>query len=415
MLEHVFADLGKVRTLRLGLFGAYLDSYVDALEHLGYARTTIQQNVREVVTFGAWLTAGHLSLVAVDDHHVDQFVDERRRKRGHSRQGGTGILGGFVAHLRERGTIATANVIRQASALEQIEGRYERHLRVERGLSSACVEAYLPFVHRLLLERFGAEEPQLGELQPSDIFGFVQRHAHAMSSSRAQLMGSAFRSFFRYLLQRGEIAADLASSVPSVPDWRLSSVPRYIEPEQVELLLRGCDQNTATGRRDYAILLLLARLGLRAGEVVRLELSDIDWRRGELRIRGKGRSIDHLPLLTDVGKALAAYLQQDRPQSTSRQVFLRMRAPCRGFASAAAVTVLVVRAIERVGLKPPMKGAHLLRHSLASSLLHNGASMAEIAELLRHRSPRTTEIYAKVDLTGLRSVSRPWPVTGGLS
>jgi site-specific recombinase XerD len=234
-----------------------------------------------------------------------------------------------------------------------------------------------------------------------------------MSPGRVKLMVTALRSFLRFLFQHGQIEANLAEAVPAVVDWRLSTIPKYLSVEEIEGLLDACDQSTSTGRRDRAILLLLARLGLRAGEVVALELDDIDWRAGEIVVRGKGLLHDHLPLLPEVGEALAAYLRSDRPLVSTRRVFVRMWAPLRGFAGPSTVSTIVRRALERAGLNPPAKGAHLFRHSLATGMLRSGASMAEIGEILRHRRPSTTEIYAKIDTGGLRSLAQPWPVGGG--
>ena len=226
-------------------------------------------------------------------------------------------------------------------------------------------------------------------------------------------MTTAFRSFFRFLFQKGELKADLAASVPTVADWRLSTVPKYLTPEEVDRVLQACNRRTATGRRDYAILLLLARLGLRAGEVVALEFDDVDWRAGEILVRGKGLFHERMPLPVDVGEALTSYLRRDRPACQTRRVFVCMRAPRRGFAGPSTLTTIVRRALLRADLHPAVKGAHLLRHSLATSLLRSGATMGEIGEVLRHRDPSTTEIYAKVDFEGLRSLAHPWPMGGG--
>jgi site-specific recombinase XerD len=194
-----------------------------------------------------------------------------------------------------------------------------------------------------------------------------------------------------------------------VAGWRLSDIPRSLERDQVERLLRGCDRSTVVGHRNRALLLLLARLGLRAGEVVRLTLEDIDWDAGVLIIRGKGAREDQLPLPRDVGQALASYLRRTRPSCTTRRVFVRVRAPLRGFASSVAISTIVRRALERAGIESPCKGAHLLRHSLASRMLAHHASLAEIGEILRHRSPNTTQIYTKVDLVALRALAQAWP------
>src|SRR6266576_1346779 len=196
-----------------------------------------------------------------------------------------------------------------------------------------------------------------------------------MGVRRAQLMTTAFRSFFRFLFQKGELQADLAASVPTVADWRLATVPKYLPKEEVERVVKACDRRTATGRRDYTILLLLARLGLRAGEVVALQFEDINWRAGEILVRGKGLLHDRMPLPADVGEALAAYLHRSRPACQTRRVFVCMQAPRRALAQSSTLSAIVRRALARADLDPPSKGAHLLRHSLATSMLRSGATM----------------------------------------
>jgi len=228
-------------------------------------------------------------------------------------------------------------------------------------------------------------------------------------------MVTALRSFFRFLFRHGEIERDLAGGVPTVPAWRHAELPRYLEGDDVERVVQACNRSTSVGRRDYASLLLLARLGLRASEVIALELDDIDWRAGVLTVRGKGRYHDRLPLPHDVGEAIAAYLRQDRPHCTTRRVFIRNKPPHRSFGHPSSISTIVCRALRRAGLQPDLKGAHLLRHSLATGMLRRGASMAEIGQVLRHRVPNTTEIYAKVDMQGLRSLALPWPMKGGAS
>jgi site-specific recombinase XerD len=227
-----------------------------------------------------------------------------------------------------------------------------------------------------------------------------------------QLIVTALRSFLRFLRQRGDIELDLATGVPTVADWGLAKVPKFLASEHVERLLQSCDQHTTIGQRDYTILLLLARLGLRAGEVVHLGLDDLNWEAGLLSVRGKGGYRTRLPLPTEVGSALARYLRYGRPACATRQVFVRMKAPRIGFASSVAIDSIVRRALKRADLAPAFKGAHLLRHSLATNLLRNGASMAEIGQLLRHRLPQTTEIYAKVDQNALATLTQPWPEVG---
>ena len=217
------------------------------------------------------------------------------------------------------------------------------------------------------------------------------------------------RSFLRHLYQRGDISVDFSSALAPVRHWRLSGLPKALAPEQVESMLDSCDRGTAIGQRDYAILLLLARLGLRAGEVVALTLDDFNWNEGIVTVRGKGKRHEPLPLPPEVGEGLTDYLRASRPACPTRRVFVRMHAPHRGFRSSVAICDIVRRALTRAGIDSPFKGAHLLRHSLATRMLRNGASLEDIGQILRHRHPETTQIYAKVDLDALRALAPAWP------
>ena len=225
-------------------------------------------------------------------------------------------------------------------------------------------------------------------------------------------MTTAFRSFFRFLFQKGELQADLAAAVPTVANWRLSTVPKYLTPKEVKRVLKACDRRTAAGRRDYAILLLLARLGLRAGEVVGLQLEDINWRAGEILVRGKGLLHDRMPLPADVGEALASYLRRDRPRLPNTSSIRLHEGATPRLCWPLDTDDDRSPSTRPREFTPRFKGAHLLRHSLATSMLRSGATMGEIGEVLRHRAPNTTEIYAKVDFEGLRSLAHPWPIGG---
>jgi len=412
MLEQFFGD--PVAVERLGEpLGPHLRSFATGLVGLGYAASTVRSQIDFLVEFGRWLAKNTITVAEIDERIVDTFLGERRRQ-GRLRRGQRCTVRSFLDHLRSAGAVASCECEIPDTPFAALERHYERYLRSERGLTRATLISYLPFVHRFLLERFGSGELRFRELGPSDISSFLLRHVHSMSPGSAKLMGTVFRSFFRFLLQRGEIEIDLAASVPTVANWRLSTVPKYLTPKEIQAMLDACNQETSTGRRDYSILLLVARLGLRAGEVVALNLQHIDWRAGEITVPGKGLVHDRMPLPVDVGQALAAYLRRDRPRSCeSRRVFIRMKAPRRGFANPSTVSTIVRRALERAGLEPPVKGAHLLRHSLATEMLRQGGSLAEIGEVLRHRVPNTTEIYAKVDFHGLRLLGLPWPANGG--
>jgi len=408
MLEQFFDNPLVVDRLRHGPLSPHLDSFAGALVGLGYARRTAGFQFNVLDRIGQWLNGHDLTVVDLEEPIVERFLEERRRqgKRG---RGDRATLRRFLDHLRHAGVIPARPLVLDAHPLARLERRYEQYLRMERGLSTDTVRNYLPFVHRFLVERFVGVPLPLGELHASDSSAFILRHAGSTGLGRAKLMVTALRSFLRFLLQHGEIDTDLAASVPAVSGWRQAGVPKHLGAQDVQRVLDTCNRHTAMGRRNYAILLLLARLGLRAGEVVALQLDDVDWRAGEITVRGKGAVQDRLPLVPDVGAAVADYVRQDRPRCTSRQLFIRMNAPHRGFLSPAAVSTIVERAVERAGLHPPIRGAHLLRHSLATGMLRCGASMAEIGQVLRHRAATTTEIYAKVDFEGLRALARRWP------
>jgi site-specific recombinase XerD len=281
-------------------------------------------------------------------------------------------------------------------------------LREERGLASYTITNYVPFVRCFLKDRFGNGRVMLSRLCAGDVVRFVQRQAPRLHLKRAKLLTTALRSFLRYARYRGDITLDLAAAVPVVANWSMSTIPRAIQADQVRQLLARIGRRTAIGRRDYAILLLLARLGLRSSEVVFLELGDIDWKAGCLSVHGKSGRRTELPLPRDVGEAIAAYLRHGRPRSASRRVFLRGKAPIRGFLGPSAIASIVLHAIQRTGIDAPTKGAHQFRHALATQMLHRGASLSEIGDLLGHRSPETTKIYTKVNLDALRRLAVPW-------
>lgn len=267
----------------------------------------------------------------------------------------------------------------------------------------------MPFILSFLKDCFGDGPVILSRLCARDVVSFVQRQAPPLRRKQAKLMTTALRSFLKYVRYRGELALDLAAAVPIVANWSMPSIPRAISADQVHQLLASIDRRTAMGRRDHAILLLLARLGLRSSEVVFLELDNIDWNTGTLSVRGRSSLSNELPLTREVGKAIAAYLRDGRPSSTSRRVFLRAKAPIRGFRGASGVGSIVRHSLKRAGIKAATYGAHQFRHGLATEMLRQGASLGEIGDVLGHRHPQTTKIYTKVGLEALRTLALPWP------
>ena len=395
-----------------GPLASHIEGFAAQLFREGYAPNTVRAKCDVLADLSRWLERRRLPLSALDEGRLRHFQATRRR-RGDARRGDPATGQQLLGYLRDRDDIAAAVQKIDPTPVACLTRDFEEFLYSERGLSRSTVISYLPTVRGFLAERFGYKALRLAELRPQDLQRFVLREVQRVSRSHGKCTVTALRSFLRFLLQRGAIRTDLACTLPGVAGWRLSHLPKSLPPEQVERLLACCDRSTPTGKRDYAILLLLARLGLRGGEVLAMTLEDLDWERGEIVVRGKGQRLERLPLPEDVGAALACYLCDVRPACATRRVFIRMNAPQRGLASPVAICCIVRRALRRAGLDPEFKGAHLLRHSLATNLLRHGASLGEIGQLLRHRQPTTTQIYAKVDIAALRGIALPWP--GGAS
>jgi site-specific recombinase XerD len=297
-------------------------------------------------------------------------------------QGDVASLRQFVEFLRREGIIPSEKASPgPLTAIEQEMQAFETYLRNERALAETTIVHYVSFTRKFLTDRFGKGRVMLSRLSAADVVRFMQRQIPRLHRKDAKQLTTVLRSFLNYARYRGDITNDLAAAVPCVPAWSMTSIPRAIPADAVRQLLASIDRRTPAGRRDYAILLLLARLGLRASEVVLLELDDIDWAAGELRVRGKGGQQATLPLSTEVGRALVSYLRHGRPRSTSRRVFLRLNAPIRGLLGPVAIASLVAHRLARAGIKSSSKGAHQFRHALATQMLRHGASLTEIGEV----------------------------------
>ncbi len=392
-----------------GPLAPHIGPFAESLREQGYALASIHRHVLLAACFSRWLQQRGVSLRSITSDHPPRYLRYRMRKVQRGR-GDLAALGHLLAFLHcERLVPAERIPSRRLTSAERCAQAYERYLREIRGLAKATIVNYVPFIRSFLKDCFDDGPVMLSRLCASDVVRFVQRQAAHLHQKRAKLLTCALRSFLRYVRYLGKTKLDLAAAVPIVANWSMSSIPRAITEEQVRHLLSSVDRRTAMGRRDYAILILLARLGLRSGEVASLELGDIDWKTGQLSVRGKTGQRSELPLTAEVGKVIAAYLRRGRPHSTSRRVFLRAKAPVRGFRGASGVGSIVRHRLQRAGIDAPTLGAHQFRHGLASSLLRHGASLSEIGELLGHHNPETTKIYIKVDLDALRTLALPWP------
>jgi site-specific recombinase XerD len=389
-----------------GPLSPYINAYLAQIKEQGYAAGSIYEQVYALKLFGRWLRRTGREVRDLDEEVARDFL-ERVIKHRYPKNAAPSTLQRLLAMLRRMGATPAAEA-EQPTPSQQLACAYERFLLNERNLSWQTVVHLRHFASQFLSEKFADGRLSLSKLSAPDVTAFVQRHAHKHGSPYAKGLVTATRSFLRYLHYKGLIHADLSLAVPKVARWSLSTFPKHLPAAQVRQVLRCCDRSTPLGRRNYAILLLLARLGLRAGEVVGLNLEDIDWDNARITVCGKGRWAQ-LPLPDDVARAIARYLRRDRPRGTCRRVFIRDYAPIGGFRRSTAIAKIVERALAKASVTSARKGAHLLRHSLATDMLRKGASLDEIGEVLRHKSPDTTAIYAKVDLTALKALALPWP------
>jgi site-specific recombinase XerD len=401
--------------LRAVAIDTLVEPFLESLRVDGHAKGTLSRKQTAIAAFAQWIIRqqGECPVIDLGESHLAAFAARTPLKTSGSTARQLADVRGFLRHLRTQAVVPRLAPEGSAGPERSLR-RYVVYLRQERGLTERSIAVYTPYVRSFLAGRAASgttEAPDAGAVRD-----FILERVGALGagSESMRLVAVALRSFLRFLFYRGETSTDLSSSVPTTRRWRQAAVPSFLSPEEVERVLAVPDRECPRGRRAYAILLLLARLGLRAGDVVALELGDIQWRTAEITLRGKGRRIDHLPLHCEVGDALVAYLR-DRVRSTSRRVFLREIAPRVGLSGPSAIGAVVRCALAGAGLRAPRRCvSHLFRHSLASRLLRQGASMDEIAEVLRHRSPSTTAIYAKVDFETLRSVARSWPVSGSV-
>src|SRR5579859_6608903 len=393
-----------------GPLAAFIRPFSDWVVAQGYRLDSLQQRVRIASDFSRWLGRRALQAPDIRIQHSDHYLRYRRRRRKVV-PGDVVALGQFRDYLCKLGAIAPERIDSgSVTAARRCVREFEHYLREERLLAAPTIINYVLFAGEFLKDRFGTGPVDLSQLCAADIISFVRRRAPRLHAKRAKLLTTALRSFLRYGCYLGQIRADLITAVPIVASWSMPLIPRAISPDQVRRVLSHIDRRSVVGRRDYAILLLLARLGLRAGEIVSLELEDIDWNASSLTVRGKGGRRSQLPLPKDVADAIVAYLKHGRPRTPCRRVFLRATAPGgRGFLGPSALSTVVRHALLRSGVQAPTRGAHQFRHGLAGEMLRHGASLAEIGELLGHRSPESTKIYAKVDLEVLRTLALPWP------
>jgi integrase/recombinase XerD len=400
----------KRRCMDPGALRAFVVEFIDHLASLGHTDLTVGGYEDSACHFGEWLERSDIALVDVDDEAVARFAGHRCKCTGIRRHRHVSAkyvrrVRRFVRFLAQRGAVRA--IIPGASKIVNVRvAEFQDFLRHHRGLSERTVDRHGRMVMRLLLDL--GDDP--GTYNAEVIRRVIVAEAGRSSRPYVKTMMTALRGYLRFLAANGACRPWLDRAVPAVPQWRLSALPRYLAAADVERLIASCDLTKTHGIRDKAILLLLTRLGLRAGDILGMRLDDIGWNEGTLRVRGKGRREVQLPLPQDAGDALLNYLEGARPIVDHDRIFLRSSAPYRPFAAPCAISDVVRLALTRAGITdPPSRGANLLRHSTATAMLRGGATLDAIGSVLRHRSPDTTAHYAKVDVAMLLRIAQPWP------
>jgi integrase/recombinase XerD len=396
------ADVSRVT----GPLAPFAAGFVDDLSRQGFKPETVGRHVALVAGLSSWMAAEGLTASDLSSEVAERYA-ATRRAAGRSNRVTVKALDPLLGYLRGLGLAPPASAPAPVGPVEELLSSFRRYLERERGLVPAAASGYVEKVRPFVARFEGPDGLELCRVEVVEVRAFVVETCPRLGLRAAQLTVVALRSLLRFLHLEGALERSLAGAVPSVYGSRLSGLPKRLEPGQVDALLASCDTSRVIGVRDLAILTVLARLGLRAAEVAALSLEDIDWRAGELVVRGKGAHCERLPLPTDVGEAIVRYLRDGRPLSAlDRAVFVRVRAPHHRL-SPGGVTFVVEAAALRAGLGTIH--AHRLRHTAASEMLRGGATLPEVGQVLRHRHARTTAIYANVDREALRQIAPPWP------
>jgi len=410
MFSEFFESSIRIQQLHDNPDGQLLEGFAQELCQAGYAQITARRHIRAAEHLIFWIDRKGRSMAALDEKGIEEFVQHLNRCRcpgyGHTHRRDLRKGARLFLRYARFADLDTTRVVEEVISDPDLLVSFCAWMRQQRGVCDATLYNYSLHLRELL--RNLGEDP--GKFDAQNLRQFILDTSQQCGWAAAKKCTTAVRMFLRFLIADGKCAAGLEASVPVLAHWRLSSLPRYLQFDEVERVIASCDPAKPAGKRDRAILLLLARLGLRAGDIVQLRLGDVDWKEAGICVSGKGRRQALLPLTQEIGDAIASYIKDGRPPTTVDALFIRSRAPFRALANHCAVSMIVAQAMRRAGVTCPSRGAaHVLRHSVASSMLRHGASLQEIAGVLRHRSTATTEIYAKVDVVTLRQIAQPWP------
>jgi len=410
MLSKYFESTARIQAILKSPSGSLLEDFAGYLFESGYAEISARRHIRSAEHLMYWASTSGLSINELNNSVLARFGDHLTRCHcgRYSCARPVDISTGARLFMRNAHGVDAPPVKEPEPADPQpaLLRAFCEWMRVQRSTSERTLYNYsLPI--RELIHRLGEDT---NNFDARSLRQFVLQQNQCSGWAKAKHCTTALRMFLRFLIAEGLCHPGLLGAIPMLAHWRLASLPRYLPPEDVERIIESCDESSPVGKRNRAILLLLARLGLRAGDIVQMRLQDVAWKEAWIQVSGKSLLRTRLPLTQEVGQAIATYLQEGRPAGRTDALFLRSRAPFRALATHAAVSALVARAMAQAGITRPGRGAaHLLRHSVATEMLRHGASLQEISALLRHRNIETTQIYAKVDVEALRQIAQPWP------
>ncbi len=392
----------------IGPIAPHLTPFSEFLAKRDYSYATGQRYVREAGHLSRWLARQEVGIAELSEETIRTYLCFRYQNN--QLQVKKWPYQHLLNYLQQAGIVGTQKPVETPP--DQCIAKYQEHMVRNQGLEKETMRVRIRVARNFLSLQFGENSLEFADLLPRHIEQYFLNRSHHCNTTTLKTEASALRCFLRFLQFRGDISVHLADNVPTIPSWRHTTIPEFLTTDEINLLIQNCECETPRGQRNKAILLLLIRLGLRAIEICRLTLDDIDWDAGFLNILGKSGKRDRLPLLQDVGEAISTYLCHGRPQCSTRYVFVRAIASFEPFSNSRSVANVVRNALRRANLNPPGKGTHLLRRSFATMLLQSGASLTEIGQILRHQKADTTAIYAKVDLGRLRPMARPWPEGG---
>jgi site-specific recombinase XerD len=409
-MMHLFIkSVKKISQLKLDPLGPYVDEFIKLLRNRGHSPGIISRKLFLVSEFNRWLIGKKIELKDLDHPKICQFILFRKKQISSFIDGGdNATLNLLINILREHKAIPLKPP--ESGPIELLLKDFTNYLFEEKGITLSTVRYYTWNVRKFLIFKYNKQNRlDFNDLGARDIHEFLLDNIKNRNRGYVKLICTSLRAFFRFLLFKGEISRDLSMHVLTVANWRNTSIPYYLKPHEIQMLLESCNLETFIGKRNYAILLLLARFGLRGCEIANLTLDDFDWGNAEMIIHSKGKK-SGFPIHEDIGKAIADYIKDGRPKCSTRRLFIRSYPPYKGFKNSSTVGAIVRSAIRYTGLKPPKAGCHLLRHTAANQMLRGGASLFQIGKILRHENVNTTSYYAKVDFQKLRTIVQPWPI-----